>query len=155
MAKEIKGDISVATNRKALHEFHVAETFEAGLSLQGAEVKSLRLRQARIEGSFARVEDGQALLYNMHISPYEFNHVTSIDPVRTRRLLLNASELRRLETEFRIKGNSLIPLEVYFKRGWAKVKLAVARGKKAPDKRESARRRESDREMERNLKNRC
>ena len=152
MAKETKGDIIVATNRKALHEFHVEQTYEAGLSLEGPEVKSLRLRQARIEGSFVRVENGEALLYNMHISPYAFNHVSPLDPMRTRKLLLKAGELRRLESEFRLKGNALIPLEIYFKHGWAKIKLAVARGKKAPDKREAVKRRESDREMERDYK---
>jgi SsrA-binding protein len=144
------GDISVATNRKALHDYHVQETYEAGLVLDGPEVKSLRLRQARLEGSFVRIENDEAFLYNMHISPYSYTHHYSGDPLRTRKLLLKPSEIRRLETDSRIKGNALIPLEIYFRRGWAKIKLAVARGKKAPDKRESIKRRDLNRELERN-----
>jgi len=154
MTKETdnKGDIIVATNRKALHDFHIEQTYEAGLSLEGPEVKSLRLKQARIEGSFARIENGEALLYNMHIAPYAYNHVSQLDPMRTRKLLLKTAELRRLENNFKIKGCVLVPLEIYFRRGWAKIKLAVASGKKAPDKRESIKRRESNREIERNFK---
>jgi SsrA-binding protein len=149
MTEKDKADISVATNRKALHDYSILDSIEAGLSLEGPEVKSLRGRQARVEGSFVRIEDGQAKLYNLHISPYSFNHVQPLDPLRTRKLLLNKTELRRLDSESRLKGNALIPLEIYFKRGWAKIRVGIARGKKAPDKREAIKRRDADREMER------
>jgi len=152
--KDEKSDIIVATNRKALHDFHVEQTYEAGLSLEGPEVKSLRLRQARIEGSDVRVENGEALLYNMHIAPYAYNHVSLLDPMRTRKLLLKSAEIRRLENDFKIKGNVLVPLELYFRRGWAKIKLAVASGKKAPDKRESIKKRETDRIVRREFRDR-
>jgi len=144
------GDVSVATNRKALHDFHIQETYEAGLVLDGPEVKSLRGRQARLEGSFVRVENGEAFIYNMHISPYSYTHHYAGDPLRTRKLLLKPAELRRLETDSRIKGCAIVPLELYFRRGWAKLKIAVARGKKSPDKRDAIKRRDLNRELGRN-----
>ena len=152
MPEKEKGDISIATNRKALHDYTILESVEAGLSLEGPEVKSLRNRQARVEGSFVRVENGQALVLNLHIAPYLYNHVSALDPVRTRKLLLKKAELRRLESESRLKGNTLIPLEIYFKGGWAKIRVAVARGKKAPDKREAIKRRDANREMDRSYR---
>ncbi|MCX5783403.1 MAG: SsrA-binding protein SmpB [Elusimicrobia bacterium] len=143
---------TVATNRKAFHDYTILDTFEAGISLNGPEVKSLRLRQASIEQSFAKAENGQIFLYNMRISPYEFNKLTAHDPSRTRRLLLRANEIKKLSAETATKGVSLIPLEVYFKRGWAKIKLGLAKGKQARDKREAIKRKDADREMRKSIK---
>lgn len=143
---------TVATNRKARHDYEILETFEAGLVLEGPEVKSLRLKQAQIAQSFARVEKDGLYLYGMHIPPYAFNTVKELDPVRTRKLLLNKKEIKKLTNSTSTKGTAIVPLEVYFKRGWAKVILALAKGRKAPDKHEATKKREIDRELRRDFK---
>lgn len=143
----------VCTNRKAFHEFFIEETFEAGLELLGAEVKSIRQKELSLEGAFVRVENGQAYVYNMHVKPYKFNSLTEPDPTRPRRLLLNKKEIRKLAAKAEVKGYALVPLEVYFKNGWAKVKLALAKGKHLFDKRESIKKRDLNREMEQSFKN--
>lgn len=139
----------VTVNRKARHEYHVMDTFEAGIELKGTEVKSLRAGNANLQDSFARVENGELILYNMHISPYtqgnQFNH----EPKRPRRLLMHKYEIMRLLGKVREKGYSLIPLKVYFKNGKAKVELSLARGKKLYDRREDMAERDAKREMER------
>jgi len=143
----------VCSNRKAYHDYFVEDTYEAGLALLGAEVKSVRQKELSLDGSFVRVENGQAHIYHMHIKPYKFNSLSEIDPTRTRRLLLNKRELRKLEAKAQIKGYALVPLEVYFKKGWAKIKLAVAKGKHTYDKREALKKKDLNREMEKHFKN--
>ncbi len=143
----------VCTNRKAYHDYFIEDTYEAGLELLGAEVKSIRQKELSLEGSFVRVENGQASVYHMHVKPYKFNSMTEPDPTRTRRLLLNKKELRKLASKAEVKGYSLVPVEVYFKNGWAKLKLGVAKGKHLFDKRETLKKRDLNREMEKNFKN--
>ncbi len=148
-----EGVLVVCSNRKAYHDYFILETFEAGVSLLGAEVKSVRQKEVSLEGSFVRVENGQANIYNMYVKPYKFNSLSEPDPVRTRRLLLNAREIRKLHAGAEIKGQTLVPLEIYFKRGWAKIKLALAKGKHNYDKRESLKKKDLNREMEKGFKN--
>lgn len=148
MSKE-GGQKVVATNRKARHEYEVLETVEAGMELKGPEVKSLRAGQVSFQDSHARVEAGQVWLYSLHISPYEQANRFNADPVRPRRLLLSKQEIRRLAAKTDEKGLTLVPLDIHFSRGYAKVTLAVARGKKLHDKRESLKRREQEREARR------
>lgn len=143
---------AVATNRKARHDYEILETFEAGLVLEGPEVKSLRLKQAQIAQSFARAEEDGLYLYGMHVQPYAFNTLKEIDPVRVRKLLLNKKEIKRLSNAVSVKGAAIVPLEIYFKNGWAKVLLALARGRKAPDKHEAKKKKEADREIRRDFK---
>lgn len=138
----------VCQNRKASHEFFLDEVFEAGLVLKGPEVKSLRDGRANLVDSYARIQDGEAWLYNMHISPYPFARHVSLEPTRKRKLLLNRRELKRLMGKTREKGYSLIPLKVYFSGNWAKVELALARGKRKVDKRRSLKEKEMKREMD-------
>lgn len=146
---------AVATNRKARHEYHILETFEAGLVLTGTEVKSLRAGRANLNDAYARIENGEVLLFNMHISPYSHGNRFNHDPTRVRKLLLHKEEIRRLIGRSREQGLTLIPLRVYFTdRGWAKAELALARGKRLWDKREAAARREAQREIERAVKDR-
>jgi len=153
MAQNKDSILVVCTNRKAYHDYFVEDTYEAGLELLGAEVKSIRQKELSLEGSFVRVENGQAKIYNMHVKPYKFNSLIEMEPTRPRRLLLNKRELRKLESKAEIKGYALVPLEVYFKKGWAKVKVAVAKGKHTFDKRESLKRKDLNREMEKQFKN--
>lgn len=148
-----EGVLVVCSNRKAYHDYFILETFEAGVSLLGAEVKSVRQKEVSLEGAFVRVENGQANIYNMYVKPYKFNSLSEPDPVRTRRLLLNAREIRKLHAGAEIKGQTLVPLEIYFKRGWAKIKLALAKGKHNYDKRESLKKKDLNREMEKGFKN--
>lgn len=151
MKKE--GILIVCSNRKAYHDYFILETFEAGISLLGAEVKSVRQKELSLEGAFVRAENGQAVLYNMYVKPYKFNSLSELDPVRPRALLLNKREIRKLHAGAEIKGQTLVPLEVYFKNGWAKVKLALAKGKHLYDKRESLKKKDLNREMEKGFKN--
>lgn len=141
----------VAENRKAHFDYHILETCEAGIALQGSEVKSLRIGRANLRDSFARVQNGQAFLHGMHISPYDFARKDGIDPIRTRRLLLKKNEIKKLGGKVSQKGFVLIPLKVYFSGNYAKVEIAVAKGKKVFDKRETIKKKDSDRDMEREL----
>ena len=154
MAKEgTKDKIEpVATNRKARHDYFITDTYEAGLSLEGPEVKSLRLKQATLTSAFARAEKDGLYLYGMHIAPYEYNTIKEIDPLRTRKLLLRRPEIRKLSGALATKGMTLVALEVYFKNGWAKVLLGLAKGKRSADKHESIKKRDIDREMRREFK---
>ncbi|NPV73124.1 MAG: SsrA-binding protein SmpB [Pelotomaculum sp.] len=144
----------VTENRRARHEYHILETFEAGLALRGTEVKSLRAGKASLQDSFARVENGELLLYNMHISPYEQGNQFNHEPKRTRRLLMHKYEILRLMGKTREKGLALIPLRVYFKNGLAKIELALAKGKKIYDRREDIASRDARREIDRAIKER-
>ena len=141
--------MAVAENRKARHEYHIEDTVEAGLVLQGTEVKSIRGRRVNLKDSYAKVEGNEVFLYSMHISPYEQGNRFNHDPLRVRKLLLNKSEIRRLVGLTREKGMALIPLRLYFRRGRVKLELALARGKKLYDKRQDMAQRDAQREMER------
>ncbi|MDP3730600.1 MAG: SsrA-binding protein SmpB [Candidatus Omnitrophota bacterium] len=147
-------DKIITTNRKAFHNYSVMEGLEAGLQLKGAEVKSIRAGGASLSDSFAKLEGSEVLLYNMHIPPYEFGNIYNPDPLRPRKLLLHRRQINKLTLEISTKHLALIPLKLYFKNGIVKVELALARGKRQYDKRESIRRRESDRELKRTLKGR-
>ena len=146
------GKLVVGTYRKALFHYAILEEFEAGLSLLGAEVKSLRQGKVTMDGSFARADGAEIYLYNLHIPAYVNNTVEPLDPARPRKLLLHRREIGRLAGKQQTRGLSLIPLEIYFLRGWAKVRLALAKGKRGPDKRDSIRRKDAAREMERSFK---
>jgi len=139
----------VARNRKARHEYEVLETYEAGMELRGPEVKSLRSGGVAFRDAFARVDSGEVWLHSLHISPYVQANRANVDPVRPRRLLLNRHEIRRLVVKTQEKGLTIVPLEIYFSRGYAKVTLAVARGKRLYDKREDLKRRQQDRDARR------
>ena len=142
----------VARNKKARHEFQILDTFEAGLVLRGPEVKSIRQGKVSLAGSFARIDGGEVWLYDMHVTPYDPASRWNQDPTRPRKLLLSAREIRRLIGAVQEKGLALVPLEIYFRRGYAKLELALARGKKLHDKRETLKRRTHEREMEREVR---
>jgi SsrA-binding protein len=144
----------VCQNKKAYHDYEILETFEAGMVLVGTEVKSLREGRANLKDSYAKVKKGEVFLYGLHISPYTHATYDNHDPERVRKLLLHNYEIKRILGKTQEKGFSLIPLKIYFTKGLAKVELALARGKKAYDKRESLKRKEENREMERVRKER-
>ena len=139
----------VGRNRKARHEYQILDTYEAGIVLKGPEVKSLRAGQLAFRDAFARVESGEVWLYNLHISPYEQANRANQNPDRVRKLLLHHEEIRRLVNQTDQKGLTLIPLEIYFRKGNAKVLLGVARGRRLYDKREKLKKRIQDREAKR------
>ena len=139
----------ICRNRKAYFEYTIDALYEAGLVLKGTEVKSLRLGKANIEDAYARFRDGEIFLYNAHISPYPHAGEENHEPTRPRKLLLQHQEMRRLAGKIQERGYTLIPIKLYFKAAHAKVELALARGKKKVDKRETIRRREEQRELER------
>jgi SsrA-binding protein len=142
----------VARNKKARHEFEILDTYEAGLVLKGPEVKSIRAGKVSLAEAFARVDDGEVWLHGMHVTPYDPAARWNVDPTRPRKLLLNGGEIRRLIGATREKGYALVPLDLYFRRGYAKLTLALGRGKKLHDKRETLKRKTHQREMEREIK---
>jgi len=144
----------VASNRRALHDYEILEKVEAGLVLLGPEVKSLREGRANLSDSYAVLRRGEAFLVNAHVSPYDKAGRDNPDPRRERKLLLNKSEITRLAGKVAERGLTIVPLSLYFKNGRAKVELGLARGKRVHDKRESIRRREEEREMERAVRDR-
>jgi SsrA-binding protein len=144
----------IAVNRRARHDYHIEETVEGGLVLTGTEVKALRVGRASLQEAFARVEQGEVWLHRMHIPPYEAGNIFNHDPLRSRKVLLHAREVRRLLGKAQQKGYTLIPLRLYFRRGLAKVELAVARGKREYDKREAIARRDAQRQIEKAIKRR-
>ena len=152
--KDNPDDKVLASNRRALHEFHVDERHEAGVVLLGTEVKSLRTGKASLQDAFARVDRGEVFLLNCHIPPYSHGGYANHDPTRTRKLLLHKAEIHRLAGKAQEKGLTLVPTKMYFKNGRVKVELAIAKGKKLYDKRETERRREADREARAMLKER-
>ena len=147
-------DNVIARNREALRDYHILEAVEAGISLSGTEVKSLRNHQASLRESFARVEKGEIFVYNLHISPYEQGSIFNPDPKRARKLLLHRSQIRDFIAKTELKGLALIPLKLYFKRGLVKVELALAKGKRQFDKREAIKARDHAREIQRAFKRR-
>ena len=144
----------IADNRKAFFDYHILETFEAGLVLQGTEVKSIREGRVNLRDSFARVEDGEVWVYNIHISPYSHRGYADHEPTRRRKLLLHRQEIRKLIGKTVERGMTLVPLRLYFKNGKAKMALSLAKGKQAHDKRDAIRKREVDRETRAAVKSR-
>jgi SsrA-binding protein len=151
-SEDRKPRISVARNPRASHDYHLLETWETGIVLTGTEVKSLRNGKASIKEAYAHVRNGELWLEGMHITPYEQGNRWNPEPVRSRKLLMHRREIERLIGGVQQKGLTLVPLEVYFNRGRAKVALALGKGKKTHDRREDIKRRIADREMRRALK---
>ena len=150
-----KNEKAVATNRKAYHDYFIEEEFEAGIMLQGTEVKSMREGRVNLKDSYASVKGGEAFLHHCHISPYSHGNIMNHDPLRTRKLLLHRKEINKLLGKTQQQGLTLIPLRIYFSnRGHAKVELGLAKGKKQHDRRESIKTREASREVERAMKSR-
>ena len=144
----------IAENRKAFYDYHIVESFEAGMVLVGTEVKSIREGSANLRDSFARIEDGEVWIYNLHINPYSHRGYSDHEPTRKRKLLLHRAEIRKLIGKTVEKGMTLVPTRMYFKNGHVKVTLALAKGKQARDKRETIKRREADRETRAAVKER-
>ena len=153
MSKEAGIKIA-AENRKARHDYHIHETYETGMVLTGTEVKSLREGKANLKDSYARIENGEIMLHNMHISPYEQGNRFNHEPLRTRKLLMHKVEILKLFGKTREKGYALVPLKLYFSRGKAKLELGLATGKKHYDKRQDIAERDAKREMDRAFRDR-
>src|SRR5262245_50938303 len=149
-----KAKTNIAENRKAFHDFHLFESFEAGVVLLGTEVKAIREGRVNLRDSFARVEDGEVYLHNVNISPYSHRGYADHEPLRRRKLLLHREEIRKLTGRTVEKGMTLIPVRMYFKDGRVKVAVSLAKGKKEYDKRETIKRREADRETRAAVKQR-
>ncbi|GBD98719.1 MAG TPA: SsrA-binding protein SmpB [Desulfobacteraceae bacterium] len=143
---------AIAQNRKAFHDYNVEETLEAGISLKGTEVKSAREGRVNLKDSYVIIKQEEAFLLNCHISPYSHGNIMNHDPLRTRKLLIHAKEIRKLQGKAVQKGYSLIPLKMYFRGPYIKLEIALARGKKFFEKRESIKAREAKREIERAMK---
>ncbi len=145
----------VATNRKAFHDYFVEETFEAGIALTGTEIKSVRAGALNLRDAYAQVRNGELWLENVHISPYEQGNRFNVDPYRTRKLLMHRREINRLMGRAQEKGLTIVPLRVYLKKNRAKVEIALVKGKRQYDKRETISKRDASREIERALKTRA
>ena len=145
-ARNESGEKLIASNKKALHDYFVVQKFEAGIALTGTEVKSLRGGKANLKDSYVTIKDGEAFLFGAHISPYSHGNIENHDPERTRKLLLHKRELEKLKKETTEKGLTVVPLRLYFKGAKVKAEIAVVRGKKQFDKRETEKKREADRE---------
>ena len=143
---------TVAENRKARHNWFIEDVYEAGMVLLGTEVKSLRLGRVNLKDSYARIKKGEVFVHQIHIDPYPFAYHGNHDPLRTRKLLLHNYEIKKLYSKANEKGFSMIPLKLYFQNGKAKLTLALARGKRKFDKRETIRRRDQERDLERSKK---
>ncbi|MHC1726853.1 MAG: SsrA-binding protein SmpB [Syntrophobacteraceae bacterium] len=144
----------ISQNKKAFHDFEISDRFEAGMVLLGTEVKSLREGRANLKDSYAKVKRNEVFIYGLHISAYTHASYDNHEPERVRKLLLHSSEIRRLLGKTQERGYSLVPLKIYFKDGKVKIEIALARGKKEYDKRESLKRKEENREMDRLRRNR-
>ncbi len=142
----------IAQNKKAFHDYHIEDRIEAGISLKGTEVKSVREGKVTLKDSYVIIKAGEALLLNCHISPYSHGNIMNHDPVRTRKLLLHKKEISKVQGKLQQKGYSLIPLKVYFKGPYIKIEVGLAKGKRFFEKRESIKEREAKREMERAMK---
>ncbi len=150
MAKEDKK--LVANNKKAYHDYFIEEKYEAGLVLHGTEVKSLRMGKCSIKEAFIRLENGEAFIYGMHISPYEKGNIFNKDPLRVKKLLLHKQQIRKLIGDSSEKGYTIVPLQVYFSDGRAKIEIGLAKGKKLYDKRQDIAKKDQRREAEKELK---
>jgi SsrA-binding protein len=144
----------VSQNKKAYHDYFLEETYEAGIVLQGTEIKSIRAGKCNLKDSYARIQNGEAWLYSMHVSPYEQGNRYNHDPLRPRKLLLHGKEIAKLYGEAKETGMALVPLKIYLKNGFAKVLLGLAKGKKNYDKRETLKKKEANREIERAFRDR-
>ncbi len=142
----------VTTNRKAFHDYHIHETYEAGISLLGTEVKSLRAGSANLKESYVIIKDEEAFLLNCHISPYSHGNLQNHEPLRTRKLLLHKKEISRLWGNISQKGFTLVPLKIYFKNGKVKIAIGLAKGKRQYEKRATIKEKEANREIERHMK---
>ena len=145
---------TVASNKKARHDYFIEESFEAGIELKGTEVKSIRLGKLNIKDGYARVENSEVFLHNVHISPYEKGNIFNVDPLRPRKLLLHKQEIRKLIGYVQQKGYALIPLSFYLNRGLIKVQLGVAIGKKLYDKRQDIAKKDAQRRIDKELRSR-
>ena len=144
----------VAANKKARHDYFIEATYEAGIVLTGTEIKSVRAGKVSIKESYAKVENGELIIYGMHISPYEKGNIFNKDPIRTRRLLMHKREIRKLHALIKQDGYTLVPLSVYFKDARVKVEIGLCKGKKNYDKREASAKRDAAREIDRTMKER-
>ena len=151
MAKNSGGKL-IANNKKAYHDYFILETYEAGISLAGTEVKSLRMGKCSIKESFIRIENGEVYIYGMHISPYEKGNIFNKDPLRVRKLLLHKGEINKLLGKIKEKGIAVIPLKVYFKGSLVKIEIGLAKGKKLYDKRQDIAKKDQQREASRDFK---
>lgn len=142
----------IANNKKAYHDYFIEDTWEAGISLAGTEVKSLRMGKCSVKESYIRIEGGEAIIYGMHISPYEKGNIFNKDPLRPRKLLLHKQEINKISGKIAEKGYTLVPLKVYFKGSLVKVEVGLAKGKKLYDKRQDIAKKDMRREAERNFK---
>ena len=142
----------IANNKKAFHDFFILDTYEAGISLAGTEVKSLRMGKCSIKESFIRIENGEVFIYGMHISPYEKGNIFNKDPLRPRKLLLHKAEINKLNGKIKEKGMAIVPLKVYFNGSLVKVEIGLARGKTLYDKRDDIAKKDMKREAERDFK---
>ena len=152
MAQKKESQKLVANNKKAYHDYFIDETYEAGVALHGTEVKALRMGKCSIKESFIRIENGEVFVYGMHISPYEKGNIFNKDPLRVKKLLMHKYEINKLAGKIAEKGFTLVPLQVYFKDGRAKVEVGLARGKKLYDKRQDIAKKDQRREVEREFK---
>ncbi len=143
----------IAQNRKARHDYTIVDTMEAGIVLQGTEIKSIRNSRINLKDGFVRIRNGEAFLYNVHISPYEQGNIFNHDPLRTRKLLLHKKQIAKLVSETKNTGMTIVPLKVYIKDGYAKVLIGLAKGKKDYDKRETLKRKDQERQLQRVIKN--
>ena len=150
MAKEAKK--MIANNKKVFHDYFLEETYEAGICLAGTEVKSIRMGKCSIKESFIHIEDGEMIIYGMHISPYEKGNIFNKDPLRPKKLLLHKKEIQKLLGQIATKGYTIVPVEVYLKNGLVKVEIALAKGKKLYDKRDDIAKKDMKREAEREFK---
>ena len=152
MAKETSENKLIANNKKAFFDYFIEETFEAGIELHGTEVKSLRMGHCSIKESFIEVDNGEVFIHQMHISPYEKGNIFNKDPLRVKKLLLHKSEINKILGQSKMKGYTVVPLKVYFKGSLVKVEIALARGKKLYDKRESIAKKDQQREAMKDFK---
>jgi ssrA-binding protein len=150
MSKE--GIKLIANNKKARHDYFLEELYETGISLHGTEVKSLRMGKCSVKEAFVRIENGEVIIYGMHISPYEKGNIFNKDPLRPKKLLMHKKEILKLQQKIAEKGYTLVPVEVYFKGSLVKVQIALAKGKKLYDKRQDIAKKDQRRESERDFK---
>ena len=152
MAKNSSGIKLIANNKKAYFDYFIEDTYEAGIVLHGTEVKSLRMGKCSIKEAFLRIEKGELFIYGMHVSPYEKGNIFNKDPLRTRKLLMHKAEITKLAGKVAERGYTLMPLQVYFKNGRAKMEIGLCRGKKLYDKRQDIAKKDMRREVERDFK---
>lgn len=142
----------ISQNKKAFHDYFILEIYQAGISLKGTEVKAIRAGRCNLKDSYIKIENNEAILKNMHISPYEFGNIFNHDPLRDKRLLLNKYEIRKLIGSTTVDGNTLIPIKIYFKGSYVKLDIAIAKGKKLYDKRQSIAKKDQKRAAEKDFK---